>query len=77
VCLGIVGTTWAELERATSLSAEDVGTFKALGERLLKRIVTTATGCTIVSTIAILATPGDPSNALVVARFFTVLGACL
>ncbi|KAG2083638.1 hypothetical protein BD769DRAFT_619424 [Suillus cothurnatus] len=72
MCLSVVGTTWVELERATR--AEDAGEFKALGERLLRRIVVTAAGCTIVSTIAILATPGDPSNALVVARFFTVLG---
>jgi hypothetical protein len=75
VCLSVVGTTWVELERATR--AEDAGEFKALGERLLRRIVVTAAGCTIVSTIAILATPGDPSDVLVVAKFFTVLGTCL
>ncbi|KAG1851450.1 hypothetical protein DFJ58DRAFT_423886 [Suillus subalutaceus] len=68
-CLSIVGTTWTELERATRADE-----FHRLGERLLNRIIITVASCTILSTTVILTTPGDPSDALVVGKFFTGFG---
>ncbi|KAG1882362.1 hypothetical protein F4604DRAFT_1990631 [Suillus subluteus] len=71
VCLSIVGTTWVELERATRADSDE---FHRLGERLLNRIIITVAGCTIVSTTVILTTPGDPSDVLVVGKFFAGFG---